>query len=51
MKWTIIIQISGENNLIMESISVFNEICSIGSTGDVNFVILMDGMNIEGKVD
>ncbi len=51
MKWTIIIQISGENNLIMESISVFNEICSIGSTGDVNFVILMDGMNIEGEVD
>ena len=49
-KWTIIMHVSGENNLIMDSIAVFDEIGEAGGNKDVNFVILMDGMHIEGNV-
>ena len=42
--------VSGENNLIMDSIAVFDEIGEAGGNKDVNFVILMDGMHIEGNV-
>lgn len=43
-------QISGENNLLLENIDVFNQVCEVGSTDEVSFVILMDGMHIEGAL-
>jgi Clostripain family len=43
-KWTIILQMSAENDLIYNSISAFNEIGSVGSTDQVNYIILFDGM-------
>lgn len=43
-KWTIIIQINAENNLIYDSISVINEIGKVESNAHVNYVVLFDGM-------
>ena len=48
--WTIIVQISGENDLLMDSISAFNEIASYGSTDEINFIVLMDRMKVEGEL-
>lgn len=43
-KWTIILQMSAENDLIYNSISSFNEIGSVGSTDHINYIVLFDGM-------
>lgn len=47
-EWTIIIQISGENNLILDSITAFDEIARSGSTDKINFVAIMDRMDFIG---
>ncbi len=43
-KWTIILQMSAENDLIYNSVSAFNEIGEAGSTDNINYIILFDGM-------
>jgi hypothetical protein len=45
-KWTLIFLLSAKNNLFNEQLKVIDEIYSIGSSKDVNFVILFDA--IEG---
>ena len=43
-KWTLIFLLSAKNNLYMEQLKVINEIYSVGSSKDVNFVIILDGL-------
>lgn len=45
-KWTLIFLLSAKNNLFNEQLKVIEEIYSVGSSGEVNFVILFDA--IEG---
>ncbi len=45
-KWTLIFLLSAKNNLFHEQLSVINGLYSIGSSDDVDFVILFDA--IEG---
>jgi hypothetical protein len=45
-KWTLIFLLSAKNNLFNEQLKVIEEIYSIGSSKDVNFLILFDA--IEG---
>lgn len=45
-KWTLIFLLSAKNNLFHEQLSVINELYSIGSSADIDFVILFDA--IEG---
>lgn len=45
-KWTLIFLLSARNNLFHEQLSVINELYSVGSSDDVDFVILFDA--IEG---
>lgn len=45
-KWTLIFLLSAKNNLFNEQLKVIEEIYSVGSSKDVNFVILFDA--IEG---
>ena len=43
-KWTLIFLLSAKNNLFMEQLNVIKEIYSVGSSDDVNFVIILDGL-------
>lgn len=43
-KWTLIFLLSAKNNLYMEQLKVINEIYGVGSSKDVNFVIILDGL-------
>jgi hypothetical protein len=45
-KWTLIFLLSAKNNLFNEQLKVIKEIYSVGSTDDVNFILLFDA--IEG---
>ncbi len=44
--WTILFIVSGENNLINESIKCIEEIYAAGSNDKVNFLILFDGLEM-----
>jgi hypothetical protein len=43
-KWTLIFLLSAKNNLYMEQLKVINEIYGVGSSKDVNLVIILDGL-------
>ena len=43
-KWTLIFLLSAKNNLFMEQLNVIREIYSVGSSDNVNFVIILDGI-------
>jgi len=43
-KWTLVFLLSAKNNLFMEQLKVINEIYSVGSSKDVNLVIILDGL-------
>lgn len=46
-KWTIIMLISAESNLFQEMIAVMEELYSVTSSDQVNFVVLFDGIATE----
>ena len=41
-KWTIIVFINGENNLMDHAISTYNDLAMIGSTQDINIIVFID---------
>lgn len=43
-KWTLLFLLSAKNNLFMEQLNVIKEIYSVGSSDNVNFVIILDGL-------
>ena len=43
-KWTLIFLLSAKNNLYMEQLKVINEIYGVGSSKEVNLVIILDGL-------
>lgn len=46
-KWTIIMYINGENDLMYDMIAAYNQLANVGSNfGEVNFVALFDGLKM-----
>ena len=43
-KWTLIFLLSAKNNLFMEQLNVIKDIYSVGSSDEVNLVIILDGL-------
>ncbi len=41
-KWTIIVFINGENNLMDHAITTYNDLAMIGSTQDINIIVFID---------
>lgn len=50
-KWTIIIFMNAESNILYESFDLFDEIAAVGSSWDVNLVVVFDGLAVEGIND
>src|SRR5882762_721089 len=49
-KWTIILFISAENDLMEHMKIVYNQLAKVGSTrGEINFVVLFDGLKLPDK--
>jgi Clostripain family len=46
-QWTIIIYMNAESDLLYDSFEVFNEIAEIGSSYEVNILVVFDGFAIE----